>query len=77
MCLSGRLLVTGIYVPFRYVVGGRHLCPSGWGLVVLQLCAFLVGVWWLAGMCLSGRGWCLAVICPGRGLVVSSYVPFM
>jgi hypothetical protein len=31
----------------------------------IRLCAYLVGGWWYAGMCLSGRL-----------LVVGSYVPF-
>jgi hypothetical protein len=48
MCLSGRGLVVGIYVPFRKGVVGRQLfalvvrgrgyalmCPSGRGLVVI------------------------------------------
>jgi hypothetical protein len=44
MCLFGRVLVLGSYVPFWLGVGGRHLC------------AFLVGVCCFAVMWLSGRG---------------------
>jgi hypothetical protein len=44
MCLSGRGLLVGSNVPFRYVVGDR------------QLCALLVGFWWYAVMCFPGRG---------------------
>jgi hypothetical protein len=42
MCPSGRGLVVASYVPF-------------WWGVCRQLCALLVGGWWLAVMCLSGR----------------------
>jgi hypothetical protein len=45
--------VVGTYVSFWMGVGGR------------QICDLLVGGWWEAVMCLSGRG-----------LVVGSYVPF-
>jgi hypothetical protein len=46
MCLSGRGLVVGSYVPFRYEVGVRQLCALLVGVGMRQLCAFVVGSWW-------------------------------
>jgi hypothetical protein len=55
MCPSGRGLVVGSYVPFRYFVGSLHLCASQVGFGGRQLCALLVGGWWKAVMCLYFR----------------------
>jgi hypothetical protein len=77
MCTSGRILVVGSYVPFRYGFGGR------------QLCSFHVGVWWEGVMYPSGSGSVVGSYVPlwlgmvyvvmclsGRGLVVGIYVRF-
>jgi hypothetical protein len=44
--LSGRVFVVGIYVPFRWGVGGRQLCAFLVGVGGRQVCALLVGGWW-------------------------------
>jgi hypothetical protein len=46
MCLSGRGLLVGSYVPFRQGVFGRQLCAFEVGVGGRQLCALLVGGWW-------------------------------
>jgi hypothetical protein len=46
MCLSGRVLVVGSYVPFCWEFGVRQLRAFQVGVGGRQLCALLVGDCW-------------------------------
>jgi hypothetical protein len=72
MSLSGRGLVVGSYMYLSGMgfLVGSYICLSGrvscwqlfdfllvfWARVGIQLCALVVGGWWLAVMCLCCRG---------------------
>jgi hypothetical protein len=43
----------------------------------MQLCALLVGGWWLAFMCLSGKGLVVGSYVPFKYGMVGNYVPFL
>jgi hypothetical protein len=50
--------------------------PSGRGLVVGSYVTFCVGVGCRQLCAFQLGGWWFAVMCPGRGLVEGSYMPF-
>jgi hypothetical protein len=56
MCVSGRGLVVGRYMPFWKGFGGRCLCAFQLGVGGRQLCALLLGVYWWVVMWPSVRG---------------------